>query len=116
MLIVEKNPIVFSTTQQKTPRTITQPKVVNVRNDDNRKLVQPFDEVVYVQQQWRFTTLGYNLLKSGASTLITTLPGFENQPSHTNIHLVPTNLEMEQLHLFNRLEQLCHVNRNLLIN
>ncbi len=34
---------------------------------------------------------------------------FKNQPSHTNIHLVPINLKIKQLHLLNRLEELCHV-------
>jgi hypothetical protein len=46
-----------------------------------------------------------------AFTLITTSVSFQNQPSHTNIHLVPTNSEMERLHLLNRLEQLCHVDQ-----
>ncbi len=105
---MQRNPIVFSTTHQKTPQTITQSKVVNVHNDDNHEPIQSFDEVVSVQQPWQSTTLGYNLPKTSASTPITTFIGFQNQPSHTNIHLVPTNLEMEQLHLLNRLE-LCHV-------
>jgi hypothetical protein len=46
---------------------------VSVHNDDNHELVQLFDEVVCVQQLWRSTTLGYNLPKTGASTLITTI-------------------------------------------
>jgi hypothetical protein len=84
---------------------------VNVHNDDNHELVQLFNEVIYVQQPWRFPTPSYNLLRIGASTPITTSVGFQNQPSHTNIHLVPTNSKMEQLHLLNKLEQLCHVNQ-----
>jgi hypothetical protein len=52
-----------------------------------------------------------NLPKTNASTPIITYANFQNQPSHTNIHLVPTNLEMKRLHLVNRLEQLCHVNQ-----
>ncbi len=39
-----------------------------------------------------------------ASTPVTTFAGFQNQPLHINIHLAPTNLEMERLHLLNRLE------------
>jgi hypothetical protein len=39
----------FSTTHQETPQTIAQPRVMNVYNDDNHELVQPFDEVVFVQ-------------------------------------------------------------------
>jgi hypothetical protein len=46
----------------------------------------------------------YNLPRTGAYTPITTSIGFQNQPPHTNIHLVPTNSEMEQLYLLNRLE------------
>jgi hypothetical protein len=65
--------------------------MLNVHNDDNHELVQPFDEVIYVQQPWQSTTPCYNLPKSGAFTPIKTFVGFQNQPSHTNIHLVPTN-------------------------
>jgi hypothetical protein len=83
--------------------------VVNVHNDDNHENVQPLDEVISVQQPWRSTTLGYNLPRIDASTPITTFAGFQNQASHTNIHLVSTNSEMEQFHLLNRLEQLHHV-------
>ncbi len=83
--------------------------MVNVHNDDNHEHVQPFDEVVFVQQPWRSVTPNYNLPKIDASPPITTFVGFQNQPLHTNIHLVPANLEMEQLHLFNGLEQLRHV-------
>jgi hypothetical protein len=102
--VVQKNLVVFSTIHQETPRTITQPKVVNVHNGDNHEPFQPFDEVIYVQQLWRFVSPGYNLPKTGASTSITASAGFLNQPSQTNIHLVSTNLEMERLHLFNGLE------------
>jgi hypothetical protein len=80
---------------------------VNVHNDDNHEPIQLFEEVVYVQQPWWSKNLGYNLPKTSASTPIITFVNFQNQPSHTNIHLVPTNLEMEQLHLIN--------NSNLLI-
>jgi hypothetical protein len=80
---------------------MTQSKVVNVHNDDNHELVQLFNEVVPIQQPWQFATPCYNLPKTGASTPITTSIGFQNQPSHTNIHLVPINLETKQLHLFN---------------
>ncbi len=69
--------------------------MVNVHNDDHHELVQLFDEVVSVQKPWQFTTLSYNLPKIGASTPIITSVGFQNQPSHTNIHLVPTNSKME---------------------
>jgi hypothetical protein len=51
-LVMQRDPIVFSTTHQETPRTITQPRVVNVHNDANHELVQSFDEVVFVQQPW----------------------------------------------------------------
>ncbi len=79
---------------------------MNVHNDDNHKPIQLFDEIVSVQQPCRFATLGYNLPITNPSTPITTFVGFQNQPSHTNIHLVSINLKMERLHLFNRLEQL----------
>jgi hypothetical protein len=49
---MQRDPIVFSTTHQETPRTITQPRVVNVHNDANHELVQSFDEVVFAQQPW----------------------------------------------------------------
>jgi len=103
-LIVQKDLIVLSTTHQQTLQTITQSKVVNVLNDDNHELVQLLSEVVSIQQPWRSATPSYNLPRTCASTPITTFVGFQNQPSHTNIHLVPTNSEMEQLHLLNRLE------------
>ncbi len=77
---------------------------MNVHNDDNHEPVQLFDKVVSIQQPWRSVTPSYNLPKTDASTTITTFVGFQKQPSHTNIHLVPINLEMERLHLFNRLE------------
>jgi hypothetical protein len=89
---------------------------VNVYHDDNHELVKPFDEIVSVQQPWQYATLGYNLPRIGASTPITTSTGFQNQPSHTNIHLVPTNLEMEQLHLPNKLEQFITLIEDYLIN
>jgi hypothetical protein len=62
---------------------------MNVHNGDNHEPVQPFDEVVFVQQPWRFATLSYNLFKTSASTPITTSIDFQTQPPHTNIHLVP---------------------------
>jgi hypothetical protein len=67
---------------------------VNVYHDDNHEPIQPFDEVVFAQQPWQSTTPGYDLLRTGASTPITSI-GFQHQPPHTNINLVPTNLEME---------------------
>jgi hypothetical protein len=82
---------------------------MRVYHDDNQEPIQPFDEVVFARQPWRFGTPSYNLLRTGASTPITTSIGFQHQPPHTNINLVPTNLEMEQLHLLNRLEQLRHI-------
>jgi hypothetical protein len=85
----------FSTTHKETLQTITQPKVVNVHNDDKHENVQLPNEVVSIQQPWRFATPSCNLLRTSASTLITTYVSFQNQPSHTNIHLVPTNLKME---------------------
>jgi hypothetical protein len=54
--------------------------------------------------QWQSTTPCYNLPKTGAFTPITTYVGFQNQSPYTNIHLVSTNSEMEQLHLLNMLE------------
>jgi hypothetical protein len=84
--------------------------VVSVHNDDNHEPIEPFDEVVYVQQPWHSTTPSYNLPKTNASTPFTTFVGFQNQPSYTNIHLVLANSKMERLHLLNKLEQLCHVN------
>jgi hypothetical protein len=79
---------VLLTIHKKTPQIITQLRVANVHNDDNH-------EVVFVKKPWQSTTLGYNLPKTSASTPITTLAGFQNQPPHTDIHLVPINLEME---------------------
>jgi hypothetical protein len=108
--VVQRNPVVFSTTHQ-TPQTSTQLKVVNVHNGDNHELIQPFDEVVYVRQPWQSTTLGYYLPRRGTPTLIITSISFQNQPPNTNINLVPTNLEMEQLHLLNKLEHLHHINQ-----
>ncbi len=67
---------------------------MNVYHDDNHEPIQPFDEVVFAQQPWQSTTPGYDLLRTGASTPITSI-GFQHQPPHTNINLVPTNLEME---------------------
>jgi len=103
----------MSTTHKKTPWTITQLRVVNVHNDDNHELIQSFDEVVSIQQPWWYATLGYNLPRIGVFTPIITSPSFQNQQSHTNIHLVPINSKMEWFHLLNRLEQLCHVNWRL---
>jgi hypothetical protein len=101
---MKKNPTMLSTTHQKTPWTITQPRAVSVYHDDNHELVQLFDEVVFVQQPWWSTTPRYNLSKSNASTPIVTFVGFQNHPPNTNINLIPTNSEMEWLHLFNKLE------------
>jgi len=53
----------------------------------------------------------YNLSKTVASTPITTSASFQNHPPNINISLVPTNLEMEQLHPLNRLEQLRHIDQ-----
>jgi hypothetical protein len=47
-LIVQKNLATLSTTHQETPRTTTQPHVVNLYHDDNHEPIQPFDEVVFV--------------------------------------------------------------------
>jgi len=79
--VVQKNLVVLSTIHQETPQTITQPKVVNVHNGDNHEPIQTFDEVIYVQQPWRFASPCYNLPKTNASTSITTSAGFLNQPS-----------------------------------
>ncbi len=84
---------------------------MSVHNDDNHEPIQLFNEVVFVQQPWRFVTPCYNLPKIGASILRTTFVGFQNQPSHTNIHLVPINSKMEGLHLLSKLEHLRHVDR-----
>jgi hypothetical protein len=67
--------------------------VVIVHNDDNHEFVQLFNEVVSIQQPWQSVIPCYNLPKTGASTPIITFTGFQNQPSHINIHLVPTNLK-----------------------
>jgi hypothetical protein len=83
--IMQKDLVALSTIHQETPRTITEPKVVSVHNDDNHEPIQSFNEVVYVQQPWRSSTLGYNLPKTNASTPITTSTSFQNQPSYTNI-------------------------------
>ncbi len=75
----------------------------SVQNDDNHEPIQPFDKVVSNQQPWRLATPIYNLPIISASTPITSI-GFQNQPLHTHIHLVPINLEMEQFHLLNKLQ------------
>jgi hypothetical protein len=56
----------------------TQLRVVSVHNDDNHEPIQPFDEVVSIQQPWRSITLGYNLPKIDAYTPITTFASFQN--------------------------------------
>ncbi len=56
---MQKDLVAFSTTHQETPQTISQPRVVNVHNDDNHEHVQPFDEVVSILQPWLFTTPCY---------------------------------------------------------
>jgi hypothetical protein len=40
--VVQRDLTTFSTTHQETPRTTTQPRVVNVHNGDNHELVQSF--------------------------------------------------------------------------
>ncbi len=45
---MEKSLTALSTTHQEIPQIITQSNVVNVHNDDNHELVQPFDAVIYV--------------------------------------------------------------------
>jgi hypothetical protein len=45
--IVKTDPTTLSTIHQETPRTTTQPRVVNVHNGDNHEPIQPFDEVIY---------------------------------------------------------------------
>ncbi len=110
-LVVQKNLAIFLATHQETPRTTTQPRVVIiVYHDDNHEPIQPFDEVVSIQQPWSFVTPSYNLRITGASTPITFVV-FQNQPPYINIHLIPTNSDMEQLHLLNRLEQLRHIDQ-----
>jgi hypothetical protein len=84
---------------------------MNVYNGDNHEPFQLFDEVVSIRQPWRSATPGYNLPIIDASTPINMFTGFQNQPRHTNIHLVPINSEMVRLHLLNMLEQLCHIDR-----
>jgi hypothetical protein len=84
---------------------------MNVHHDDNHELVQLVDEVTSTQQPWQFATLGYHSPRIGAPTLIATSTGFQSQPPNININWVPTNLEMEQFQLLNRLEQLHHINR-----
>jgi hypothetical protein len=51
---------------------------MNVYHDDNHEPIQPFDEVFYVRQPWRSATLGDNLLRTDASTVITTFASFQN--------------------------------------
>jgi hypothetical protein len=84
---------------------------MNVYHDDYHGPIQSVDKVVSARQPWWFIIPSYNLLRTGASTPITTSTGFKNQPPHTNINLVPTNSEMERLHLLNKLEQLRHINQ-----
>jgi hypothetical protein len=70
-----------------------------------------FDAIVSAKQPWWYATLGYYLTKISACAPIVTSFGFQNQSLITNINLVPTNLEVEQLQLFNRLEQLRPINQ-----
>jgi hypothetical protein len=79
-------------------------------HDDNHEPIQPCDEIVSTQQPWQSPTPSFKLPRTDVSTPITTFVGFQNQPPHTNINLVPTNLKMERLHLLNMLEELCHIN------
>jgi hypothetical protein len=51
-LVMQKDPTPLSAIHQETPRTTTQLKVVCVYHDDNHEPVQPFDEVVSIQQPW----------------------------------------------------------------
>ncbi len=44
--VVQRNPTTFSTTHQKTPRTLTQSRAMNVYHDDDHEHVQLFDEVI----------------------------------------------------------------------
>jgi hypothetical protein len=100
-------------TIHQTPQTSTESRVVNVHNGDNHKPIQLFDEIVFVWQPWRTITPSYYLPRRGAPTSIETFAGFQKQPPNTNINLVPTNLKMERLQLFNRLEQLRHIDQKL---
>jgi hypothetical protein len=84
---------------------------MNVHHDDNHELMYSFNVIVSAKQPWWFATPWYYLPRIGASTPIVTYVGFQNQPLITNINLVPTNLEVEQFQLFNRLEQLCPINQ-----
>jgi hypothetical protein len=70
---------------------------LNVHHDDNHEHVQPFDEVVFIRQPWRYVTSNYYLPKTSALTVIATSISFQNQPLITNINLVPINLKMERL-------------------
>jgi hypothetical protein len=91
---VQKDPTMLSTTHQ-TPQTSTQLKVVNVHNGDNHEPIQRINEFFFIQQPLQSITLSYYLPRRGAPTLIVTSTSFQNQPSKTNINLVPINLEME---------------------
>ncbi len=62
---------------------------MNGHNDDNHEHVQPFDEVVFVQQPWRSTTPSYNLPKTDAYAPVITFVGFQNQPLHTKFICYP---------------------------
>jgi hypothetical protein len=46
----------LSAIHQKTPRTITQSRVMNVYHNDNHEPVQSFNEVVIARQPWQFAT------------------------------------------------------------
>jgi hypothetical protein len=92
---VQRDPVTLSTIHQ-TTQTSTQPKVVNVHNGENHGPIQPFDEVVFTQQPWRFATHGYYLPGTSAPIRIRTFASFQNQPLNTNINLVPINLELER--------------------
>jgi hypothetical protein len=84
---------------------------MNVHHEDNHETIQSFNEFEFAKKPLWFATPSYYLPKFGAPTLIATSIDFQNQPSITNINLVLINLEMERLQLFNRLEQLCHIDQ-----
>jgi len=83
--VVQRDPIMFFTIHQ-TPQTSTQLRVMNVHNDGNHEPIQPFDEVVSIQQPWQSTIQGYYLPRKGSLTLIATSIGFQiNHQTPTSI-------------------------------
>ncbi len=91
----------------------TQQHAMNIHNGDNNEHVQKFDEVVSTQQQWWFVTPWLFHTQTSVPTPTIVFVGLQNHKPNPNIDMVAIDLEMEQIQLINKLEQLHHNNRKL---